>query len=580
MAMTGGSRVLAVRLATALVQSAAFYGLYRSVAAEPPVWPATTPTLFLPLALIAAGVPLLVMLDAGRMPARWVAVWAIVAAVLLAAFGVYDKLRGDSTLSEPAEALLPWLPLLPALAGGFFVANVLVLDAVVERRWFPPYARHIDTAWKQALQTLFAAIFTSLFWSVLALGAGLFQIVQLDLFTAVLQQPWFFIPATALSTAVAIHVTDVQPALIRGARSLVLALLSWLLPLLAAILLAFLVTLPVTSLAPLWQTHFATALLLGASAWVIVLINTAYGDGDGWAGSRIKQVAAAVASVELVPLVGLAVAALLLRVGEYGWTVNRILAAAAAVLAGCYAIGYVLAAVMRRTRVLERTNFVGAYLGLLLIALLFSPAADPARLMVANQVARLHSGAVSPQAFDYATLKSDGVRWGAAAMERLMADPSAAIATAAKASQTPNTDAEDDEKQPLTAEQLAERVKVMPAGRPFPTGMLQADFAANGVGRPWCFKRGTVGCTLRYVTLVPDGPEAILLVDSNGARVFAQDPPEHWREMGELSGRTSCESVQKALAGAELSLVPHPMRDIVVNGMTLVFNPLLPVGCP
>ncbi|HEV3018588.1 MAG TPA: hypothetical protein VGY49_06185 [Burkholderiaceae bacterium] len=51
--------------------------------------------------------------------------------------------------------------------------------------------------------------------------------------------------------------------------------------------------------------------------------------------------------------------------------------------------------------------------------MLFSPIADPARLMVADQMARLRSGAVGPDKFDFGALKFDGARWGAPALAQL-----------------------------------------------------------------------------------------------------------------------------------------------------------------
>ena len=91
-----------------------------------------------------------------------------------------------------------------------------------------------------------------------------------------LRERWFFEPALALATMVAIHATDIQPGLIRGIRDLGLSLLSWLLPVLAVIVALFLASLLVVSVAPLWATHFAGKLLLTTCAVLIVLINCAY----------------------------------------------------------------------------------------------------------------------------------------------------------------------------------------------------------------------------------------------------------------------------------------------------------------
>ncbi len=576
--MTANRAVLAVRVTAALVQAGALYVLLE--AAMPPMhWPGTQPVWFLPLALVAAGTPLLVILGAGRLPGRALAGWAVVAAAFLAGFGWWDVARRAASPLDATEALLPWLPLALALVSGFFVANVLVTDTVLERRWMPPYTRHIDTAWKQALQAVFAVIFVGLFWSVLELGAGLFQTLNIDLIGRVVQHPWFFIPATTLAVAVAIHATDVQPGLIRGARAVALLLLSWLLPLLAGIVLAFLAALPFTSLQPLWQTHFAAAALLSAAGWLVVLMNAAYGDGNAWSGSRVKRLAAWVGSVELLPLMGLAAAALDLRVTQYGWSVDRIFAAAGGAVLALYAAGYVAAALTRRARILERTNLVAAHLSLVVVLLLFSPAADPARLMVANQVARLRAGAVALTAFDFAALDSDGARWGAVAVARLRADPDATIATAARNPGNGSYNHGADGVTVLEPDQLAGRVIVLPAGRTLPPSLLHANFGTDPNGTPLCFRPGVAVCTVRFLALVPGAPDRILMLNGYSTDVFEHDTLDHWRMAGSLTGPVECDTVQKGLQGSDVELVPHPAQDLLVGGARLTLVPL-PQDCP
>ncbi len=570
-----GNAVLYVRIAAAIVQAVALYALF--VSALPPFhWPASQPGVFLPLALAAAGVPLLVIAGAGSLPARALSLWAAAAAVLLCGFGWWDVARRPPGPPDGMAALMPWPPLIPALLAGFFVANVLLTDSVRERRLLPPYARHIDAAWKQALQAAFAAAFIGLCWGVLGLGAGLFGMLGVGLFGRVLQQPWFALPATTLALAVAVHVTDVRPGLIRGARTVLLLLLSWLLPLFTAILLAFLVALPFTTLQPLWQAHFAAALLLFAAGGLVLLVNAAYADGAAWQGSRIKRLAAFVASLELPLLLCLAGAALWQRVAQYGWSVNRIFAGAGCLLLACYAGGYAAAALARRPSLLERTNFAAAYAGLLLILLLFSPMADPARLMVADQMARLHAGRVAPAGFDFAALGSHGARWGAEAVERLHSDPDPAVTAAARAADWPAIFVPLGVLEP---DQLAGRVTVLPAGHALPAALLHARFGADADDAPFCFLPGRATCTVRFLALVPGKPDAALVIYGTTADILEQVAPDRWEKTGSLAGPTGCPATQAALASPALDLVPHPAQDIVAGGWRLTVTPP-PQPCP
>src|SRR5580698_6079343 len=415
----GDRRIFLMRLLIALAQAGALYWLTQTATALPS-WPASEPRVFIPLLLAWSYVPLILMLGAGQIKPLPLAIWAVVAAAVIMGLGYHDAIRGRFVADDPT-VLWPRPELWLVLIAVVFIAHVLVVDSVIERRTIPSYARHFDTAWKQGMQAVLAAGFVIVFWGVLMLGAALFKLVEINAIWRLIEQRWFEYPVTTLALAVAIHVTDVQPSLIRGARLLALTLLAWLLPVLAIVVFGFLGSLPFISLDPLWRTHFATSLLLVAAGLLVFLINSFYQDGDNREAATafgaidgIKRVAARAGAIELILLVALAAWGLWLRVGQYGWSVERILAAAIILVEGCYAIGYAGALVLSpgTLKRIEITNFITAYVFLAISLALFSSLADPARLMVAGQMARLKSGAVRPEKFDFAALKFDGARWG------------------------------------------------------------------------------------------------------------------------------------------------------------------------
>jgi hypothetical protein len=131
-------RNLVARLATALVQALALY-LLAAVSGETPSWPATEPELFAPLLLVACFVPLLVLAGLGRMPGRALTVWAVAAAVVIAGLGWHDGAREAMLVVGGHDTpSLHRIILFVVLAGWLFIAHVLVVDAVAERRLFPP----------------------------------------------------------------------------------------------------------------------------------------------------------------------------------------------------------------------------------------------------------------------------------------------------------------------------------------------------------------------------------------------------------------------------------------------------------
>jgi len=554
-----GSRLFAGRAAIALAQGAALWLLTR-------VWglPGFPRSTLEPLVVVAATVPTVLLFGLGRMRPAALLAWGAAVATVAAGLGLHDAARGgaDDEFHSVALAL--------ATAAALFVGHTLAVDADAERRFMPSYARHFDTAWKHALQVALTAVFVGLAWLVLGLGAGLFKLLGVEAFTEVITQRWFAFLATALAAAAGIHATDAQPALIRGARSLVLALFSWLAPVLAGIVLAFLLSLPVLSLSALWATHFAGALLLSAALGLIVMVNCCYQDGGADRVAGARRVAASLACIELVPLVALAAWALRLRVGQYGWSAERVLAAAAVIACGCYAVGYGWAALSRGTwlKRIEAANFTCAYVVLCLFLSLFSPLADPARLMVADQMARLRSGLVAAGDLDVMALRFDGARWGSAALAGLARadDPALARRSAAALAATGRYAV-------LDPPDPAGRITAVPGGRPLPAALTDGTlWPASGEGRPSCFGTGFDKCIARFVTLPGGAREAILFKDRTWS-LLEQDEQGHWRRTGAIHGPAGCPAFERAMTEDPVGLAGHDRPDLLVGGLRAAILP-------
>lgn len=437
-------RLVGIRLATGLLQGLSLWWLYRTVATGDVTrlhWPATRPEVFGPLSMILVMVPVLLLAGAGRMRWRTLALWLLGATAFLALLGwhgVASQSPGDvGPVANPP--FLPWpMPLFAAAA--LFIGHHLILPADLERKWIAAFPTYFDTAWKAGVQLALSIGFTVAFWILLFLGTALFSIIGLDLLSDLVEQEWFSIPVTTVMFATAVHLTDVRDGLIRGVRSVVLMLLSWLLLLMTVLVAGFLAALPFTGLDGLWDTGSATALLLAAAAALIILINTAYQDGraDNLPPAILRWTVR-VAAVLLTPLVILAFWGLALRIGQHGLTPDRIIAFACALIGAAYAGGYGFAALQPFWRKgtdwmapLERTNVWTAGLEIAVILALFSPLADPARLSVADQVARLERGAVKPDQFDYRFLRFESGKAGQAALERLTRSSDPLVARSAR----------------------------------------------------------------------------------------------------------------------------------------------------
>jgi hypothetical protein len=435
------------------------------------------------------------------------------------------------------------------------------------------------------VQLALALGFTGIFWGLLYLGTQLFELVKLDFLSRLIEHRWFSIPVTTGVFAYALHVTDVRVALVRGIRTLSLTLLSWLLPMMALLAAGFVVALGFTGLDPLWSTRHATPLLLVAAAALVVLLNAASQDGDPagtpplplrWSGR--------LAAVVLVPLVAIAAYGLGLRVRQYGWTPDRIVALASVVAAACYAAGYAAAALRPGTwlRWVGATNVATAFVILAVLVALYTPVADPARIAVADQVARLRDGRTAPERFDFAFLRFDGVRYGTEALERLrnLRDGPAAAQIAAAAESVLKRKTRWDPGT-ATSVDLAANITPHPAGQALPKGFLDQHWEAGG-STPRCLTRASAKCDAFLVDLDGDGAAELLLVAApeGSAVAFKTGADGRWAVLGTYSASWKCKSVREALRAGEFQPVePDRVRDLEVRGMRLRLQPAPTESC-
>jgi hypothetical protein len=276
------------RAAIGLAQGVALYYLYNAFEAK--TWPATDGVLFAPLVLVGIFIPTVAVAGCGNLRPRNFAVWIVAATAILAALAAYDILRDPGGAVEifqtlpqiaPAPRNVPSITLWLAVPVGLFIAQALIVSGNADRKFIAGYGRYFDIAWKHGVQIVLAALFLGAFWLLLLLGGALFKLIKIDFLVELIAKQWFAVPASTFAVACAIHITDVRADIVRGVRTLKLTLLSWLLPLMAVMAMAFLAALVFTGLEPLWSTRRATAVLLVAAAALVLLLNAAYQDGPG-----------------------------------------------------------------------------------------------------------------------------------------------------------------------------------------------------------------------------------------------------------------------------------------------------------
>ena len=498
---------------------------------------------------------------------RALAIWAGLALALLLGLGYYASWRAQigTTSGDPDAPNVIFAGLL------MFIAHHLVQVGVQSGRWRAPYPEYFDLTWKHGVQLALSLLFTGVFWLVLQLGATLFNLIGISALQDLITRDLFSFPATCLAFAAGVHLTDARASLVIGARALILTLLAWLLPLMAGIAAAFLLALPLTGLDGLWGTKFASGLLMWAATLLIFLLNAAYQAGEKPANPVIA-VMARIGCLLLVPICALAAYGLMLRIGQHGLTNSRVIACAGLLLLSCYAIGYALAALARGAW-LARLGTANVWCALICVGVLLSllsPLADPARLAVQSQVARLTRGAVLPEAFDYAFLDTQSGRWGKAALLNLAGNKGDArsleIAAAAEAYQA---------KQPAFSRfaSAAKRRELVPdltgeGASPLPDGaFLKLEDGQDPIGA--CITVQQV-CSFLQTDLNGDGKGEILLFEGNYISVLEPGarPAGPWQ----VAARACCVSARDWNTG-EYKIVPPLYSDLEIGGQTLNFTP-------
>jgi hypothetical protein len=584
--------VFAARLAVGLLQGLALYLLYLST--DHKVWPATDGYAFAPLLFIALFAPLVAVTGLGNL--RWTTwtMWTTAVVVLVGAAAWYGIWRAPFEWNGTPK-IAPDPLLFVMTFGWLFIAHALVAGGDQDRRFIADYRTHFDVAWKLGLQAALSGVFVGVFWGVLYLGAALFNLIGIDAIEKLIEHRWFAIPATALSFSAAVHLTDVRAGLVRGTRTLVLVLLSWLLPLMTLIAAGFLASLPFTGLAPLWKTGFAAGYLLIASGVLVFLINATRQDGDH-APQVILRLSGSLAAYLLVPLVAISAYAIYLRVEQYGWTAERVTSTACLVVAAAYAGGYAAAALPFGNWLahVSRWNFFCALLVLAVIAALFSPLADPTRLSVDSQVSRLLAGRIDARKFDFDYLRWRGGRFGTEALARLAHASGGSMAAYIKTKAHTAIVTDKGVVTPPVAADIAANVAVYPKGRSLPASFLHQNWSkTDPIGLvPACLTTATVLCEAYFLPVGGEGQEEIVILGidraggaTSGNAVFVQGPDEQWRVIGTPDAYWTCKSIVTRLRRGDWRIAdpaPAQWRDLSTAGVRLTIRSTTPdvASCP
>lgn len=396
--------------------------------------------------------------------------WASMAVVALLVLGLNASVWWMGAGEQDTVPWSLWGVWLCCLAALLLIALSWV-QALLQHRSLRhvPYRSLFEQAWNNAMVLPFAALFVGLCWGVLALWAGLFALLKVEFFAETFTQPAFICMATGLMAGLGVLMARGQPKALRMMLQLVLALFKLLLPLLALVMVLFVLFLPFTGLQPLWDTGHATVLLCYLLLCLVLGVNAVYQDGSAAQSPYPAPVQWLVqAAVVLMPVLALlAVWGLGLRVGQYGWTVQRIGAAVVVGVLLLYSVGYAAAALrvdaVRWLSGIARWNPGMSWLVMALLVLLHTPVLDPYRISAQHQRDRLAQGQAPVSLSALEQLRFGHGRHGVPALQFLQTQPLLA----------------DAQSQQWLAQVIAAHRRSARAGRPSPTAQALAQPVAE-----------------------------------------------------------------------------------------------------
>lgn len=294
------------------------------------------------------------------------------------------------------------------------------------RRFATPYAELHDHVWSDAISAAGALAFTGASWLLLLLLSELFHLLRIDLLRDVLDESWFGWSWSGAAFGAALGVLRNQLGILGTLRSVVTVVLSILAVPLALGLALFLVAMILSGPDVLWQaTRSATPILLVCAAGAWVLANAIIRGSDAEAsGNRALRSAGLVLALSVLPLTVFAAISLGTRVEQHGLTPDRLWGMIAVGVACLYGHAWLVAVVRGRKQgewraLLRQANLHLAAVIAIVALLLALPILDFGAISARNQIARLESGKVSEEKFDFAALRWDFGDAGRRALARL-----------------------------------------------------------------------------------------------------------------------------------------------------------------
>ncbi len=401
----------------AVLQAIALTLLYSSI--ENNVWPATSPTWLVSLITFSMSFPLLMLMTVNKNNIKTSLLLILPFSLLLSLLGAYVGFQQEPQEYVSNNTLMSvfiFTSLIAGFKGLMYIQQFGSSENV-------SYSRLFKLSWRNFIIFGECWLFVLIFWGILNLGAALFDILDIEFFSELLINEWFWIPTLTLAFAFASVIFRKLLNIEDNIAFLLQTLIKFLLPVLSVISLGFLATLPFTGLNKLWETGSGSLLVMWLQVLTLFFVNTVYKDDSSVHPYHMLLHRPVFISVALLPVYSVISAyGIYLRVEQHGLTVDRCWGILIWFLLACFSFSYLVGIITKRDNWLEplsKINIVMGWVVLVSMLAVNSPLLNFQSLSTNSQIARLDADKVTIEKFDYYYFEHSLGRQGYLAMQLL-----------------------------------------------------------------------------------------------------------------------------------------------------------------
>ncbi|MBB1328994.1 DUF4153 domain-containing protein [Pseudoalteromonas sp. SR43-7] len=401
----------------AVLQAIALTLLYSSI--ENNVWPATSPTWLVSLITFSMSFPLLMLMTVNKNNIKTSLLLILPFSLLLSLLGAYVGFQQEPQEYVSNNTLMSvfiFTSLIAGFKGLMYIQQFGSSENV-------SYSRLFKLSWRNFIIFGECWLFVLIFWGILNLGAALFDILDIEFFSELLRNEWFWIPTLTLAFAFASVIFRKLLNIEDNIAFLLQTLIKFLLPVLSVISLGFLATLPFTGLNKLWETGSGSLLVMWLQVLTLFFVNTIYKDDSSVRPYHMLLHRLVFISVALLPVYSVISAyGIYLRVEQHGLTVDRCWGILIWFLLACFSFSYLVGIITKRDNWLEplsKINIVMGWVVLVSMLAVNSPLLNFQSLSTNSQIARLDANKVTIEKFDYYYFEHSLGRQGYLAMQLL-----------------------------------------------------------------------------------------------------------------------------------------------------------------